>query len=100
VSKITDGGIEVTVKDNREGFIKKAELSRDRAGQRPDRFAVGEKVDAKVTNINKSAKKLDLSIKARELNEDKIAIDEYRPSESGEYLSDILGAALEANKKK
>jgi small subunit ribosomal protein S1 len=100
VSKVTDGGIEVTVKDNLEGFIKKAELSRDRAEQRPDRFAVGEKVDAKVTNINKSAKKLDLSIKARELDEDKAAIAEYGSSDSGASLGDILGAALAANKKK
>lgn len=100
VSKITDGGIEVTVKDNLEGFIKKSELSRDRAEQRPDRFAVGEKVDAKVTNINKSAKKLDLSIKARELDEDKAAIAEYGSSDSGASLGDILGAALEASKKK
>jgi small subunit ribosomal protein S1 len=100
VSKITDGGIEVTVKDNLEGFIKKAELSRDRAEQRPDRFAIGEKVDAKITNINKSAKKLDLSIKARELDEDKAAIAEYGSSDSGASLGDILGAALAANKKK
>ena len=100
VSKITDGGIEVTVKDNLEGFIKKAELSRDRAEQRADRFAVGEKVDAKITNINKSAKKLDLSIKARELDEDKAAIAEYGSSDSGASLGDILGAALEANKSK
>ena len=100
VSKITDGGIEVTVKDNLEGFIKKAELSRDRAEQRADRFAVGEKVDAKIININKSAKKLDLSIKARELDEDKAAIAEYGSSDSGASLGDILGAALAANKKK
>jgi small subunit ribosomal protein S1 len=100
VSKVTDGGLEVTVKDNMEGFIKKAELSRDRAEQRPDRFAIGEKVDAKITNINKSAKKLDLSIKARELDEDKAAIAEYGSSDSGASLGDILGAALEASKTK
>ncbi|MDB5478013.1 MAG: ribosomal protein [Alphaproteobacteria bacterium] len=100
VSKVTDGGIEVTVKDNLEGFIKKAELSRDRAEQRPDRFAIGEKVDAQITNVNKGAKKLELSIKARELAEDKAAIAEYGSSDSGASLGDILGAALEASKKK
>lgn len=98
VSKITDGGIEVTVRDM-EGFIKKAELSRDRAEQRPDRFAVGEKVDAQVLTVDKSAKKLQLSIKARELAEDKAAIAEYGSSDSGASLGDILGAALAANKK-
>jgi small subunit ribosomal protein S1 len=75
-------------------------LSRDRAEQRPDRFAIGEKVDAKITNINKAAKKLDLSIKARELDEDKAAIAEYGSSDSGASLGDILGAALAASKKK
>jgi small subunit ribosomal protein S1 len=98
VSKITDGGIEVTIRDN-EGFIKKAELSRDRAEQRPDRFAVGEKVDAQIISVDKSAKKLQLSIKARELAEDKAAIAEYGSSDSGASLGDILGAALAANKK-
>jgi small subunit ribosomal protein S1 len=99
VSKITDGGIEVTIRENVEGFIKKAELSRDRAEQRPDRFAVGEKVDAQIISVDKSAKKLQLSIKARELAEDKAAIAEYGSSDSGASLGDILGAALAANKK-
>lgn len=100
VKAITDGGIEVTVKDNLEGFIKKAELSRDRAEQRPDRFAVGEKVDAQIVSIEKAARKLQLSIKSREIAEDKAAIAEYGSSDSGASLGDILGAALEANKKK
>lgn len=100
VSKVTDGGIEVTVKDNLEGFIKKSDLSRDRAEQRPDRFAVGEKVDAKIISIEKAAKKLSLSIKAREIDEDKAAIAEYGSSDSGASLGDILGAALEASKSK
>jgi small subunit ribosomal protein S1 len=99
VAKVTDGGIEVTVKDL-EGFIKKVDLSRDRAEQRPDRFAVGEKVDAKILSIEKGAKKLSLSIKAREIDEDKAAIAEYGSSDSGASLGDILGAALEASKTK
>ncbi len=100
VKAITDGGIEVTVRDNLEGFIKKSELSRDRAEQRPDRFAVGEKVDAQIVSIEKAARKLQLSIKAREIAEDKAAIAEYGSSDSGASLGDILGAALEASKKK
>jgi small subunit ribosomal protein S1 len=100
VKAITEGGIEVTVKDNLEGFIKKSELSRDRAEQRPDRFAVGEKVDAQIILIEKAARKLQLSIKSREIAEDKAAIAEYGSSDSGASLGDILGAALEASKKK
>ncbi len=98
VSATNEGGIEVTVIDGFSGFIKKNDLARDRSEQRPDRFAVGEKVDAKVTQIDKSSRKLSLSIKARETDEEKQAMAEFGSSDSGASLGDILGAAL--NKKK
>ncbi len=94
VSAITSGGIEVTVGDKASGFIKKGDLSRERSEQRPDRFAVGEKVDAKVVKVDRSGK-LELSIKAREIDEDKAAMAEYGSSDSGASLGDILGAALQ-----
>lgn len=98
VSEITSGGVEVSVNDNVKGFIKKADLSRERSEQRPDRFAVGEKVDAKVTSIDKKTRKVGLSIKAREVDEDKQAMQEFGSTESGASLGDILGAALEEKK--
>jgi small subunit ribosomal protein S1 len=76
------------------GFIRKAELSRDRAEQRPDRFAVGEKVDAKVTAFDRTTRKASLSIKAREIEEEKEAMAEFGSSDSGASLGDILGAAI------
>ena len=94
VSQVTDGGIEVSVGDGMTGFIRKTELSRDRSEQRPERFAVGEKVDAKVTNVDSKTRKLTLSIKAREVEEEKKAMAEYGSSDSGASLGDILGAAL------
>jgi len=94
VSDITSGGIELTVNENVTGFIKKADLSRERSEQRPDRFAVGEKVDAKIISLDKKTRKLGLSIKAREIDEDKQAMKEYGSTESGASLGDILGAAL------
>jgi small subunit ribosomal protein S1 len=94
VTAVTDSGIEVTVGDGLPGFIRKAELSRDRAEQRPDRFAIGEKVDAKVTALDRATRKLSLSIKAREVEEEKKAMAEYGSSDSGASLGDILGAAL------
>jgi small subunit ribosomal protein S1 len=94
VSAIADGGIEVTVGDGMPGFIRKSDLSRDRSEQRPDRFAVGEKVDAKVTAVDKATRKLSLSIKAREVEEEKKAMADYGSSDSGASLGDILGAAL------
>ena len=95
VTAITDGGIEVTAGDGVPGFIRKAELSRDRGEQRPDRFAEGEKVDAKITQIDANSRKLTLSIKALEVQEEKQAMQEFGSSDSGASLGDILGAALE-----
>ncbi len=98
VSLIQDNGIEVRVGDDVPGFIRKAELSRDRSEQRPDRFAAGEKVDAKVTQIEKSSRKLTLSIKAKEVQEEKKALADYGSSDSGASLGDILGAAIKQKK--
>jgi small subunit ribosomal protein S1 len=94
ISAITDGGVEVTISDGMPGFIRKSELSRDRSEQRPDRFAVGERVDAKVTAIDRTTRKLSLSIKAREVDEEKRAMAEFGSSDSGASLGDILGAAI------
>ena len=94
VTKVLDSGIEVGVADGATGFIRKAELSRDRVDQRPDRFAVGEKVDAKVISIDRATRRYSLSIKAREIEEDKQAMAQYGSSDSGASLGDILGAAL------
>ncbi|MAI61748.1 MAG: 30S ribosomal protein S1 [Micavibrio sp. TMED27] len=100
VTEITSGGIEVSVNDDVKGFIKKSELSRERSEQRPDRFAVGEKVDAKVVSIDKKSRQVGLSIKAREVDEDKQAMQEFGSTESGASLGDILGAALKENETK
>ncbi|MDD5587256.1 MAG: 30S ribosomal protein S1 [Alphaproteobacteria bacterium] len=103
VSAITEGGIEVNLGDQAggfTGFIKRNDLARDRSEQRPDRFAVGEKVDAKITNIDKAAHKVTLSIKAREVDEEKQAMAEYGSSDSGASLGDILGAAIKRAQKK
>ena len=94
VTEITDRSVEVSVKDVLKGSIKRADLSREKSEQRPDRFAVGEKVDAKVISIDKKSKALGLSIKSKEIDEDKEAMKAYGSTESGASLGDILGAAL------
>jgi small subunit ribosomal protein S1 len=94
VTGTTDSGVEVEMAGGFPGFIRKSELSRDRAEQRPDRFAVGEKVDAKITAFDRATRKATLSIKAKELDEEKEAMAEYGSSDSGASLGDILGAAL------
>jgi small subunit ribosomal protein S1 len=93
VKSINEGGIEVEV-DGAIGFIRKTDLARERSEQRTDRFALGEKVDAKVTQVDRATRKLSLSIKARDIDEEKQAMKQYGSSDSGASLGDILGAAL------
>ena len=95
INKISDNNIEVSIGDNIKGNIKKSDLSRDRKEQRTDRFGVGDKVDATVIKIDKKQRSVNVSIKAREIEEEKQAMAEFGSSDSGASLGDILGAALE-----
>ena len=97
VTEITSGGIEVKFGEDEApmtAFIRKSDLSRDRAEQRPERYAVGDRLDAQVTNIDKAARRLSLSVKALEMAEEKEAIEQFGSQDSGASLGDILGAAL------
>jgi len=94
VTKVEQNGIEVKVDDVLTGFIRRAELARDRGDQRPDKFAIGEKVDAKVTAVDRAARRLTLTIKGKEVEEEREAMREYGSADSGASLGDILGAAI------
>jgi small subunit ribosomal protein S1 len=95
VTAVNDGGLEVSVGDGDvSAFIRRSDLSRDREDQRPERFSVGDKLDAMVTNLDKRDRRVGLSIKALEIAEEKEAVAQYGSSDSGASLGDILGAAL------
>ena len=96
VTSIEDGGIEVEY-EGMKAFIRRSDLSRDRAEQRPERFSVGDKVDVRITNVDTKAHRLGVSIKAREIAEEKEAVEQYGSSDSGASLGDILGAALKGD---
>jgi small subunit ribosomal protein S1 len=81
-------------------FIKRSELSRDRNEQRADRFAVGEKIDARVVSYDRRTRKLTVSVKALEIAEEKEAVAQYGSSDSGATLGDILGKALNRGTEK
>lgn len=100
VKEVKDDGIEVEFADGITSFIKKGDLARDRVEQRPERFAVGDRVDAKVITVDKANRRITLSIKALEIEEQKKAIAEYGSVDSGASLGDILGAALSQSEKK
>ena len=101
ITEVKEGGLEVTlVGTDMTAFIKRNELARDRADQRPERFAVGEKVDGRITIFDRKARKVSVSIKALEMAEEKEAIAQYGSADSGASLGDILGAALKARSDK
>ncbi|PVH29705.1 30S ribosomal protein S1 [Pararhodobacter oceanensis] len=93
VTAIEDGGIEAEY-NGMKSFIRRSDLARDRADQRPERFGVGDKVDVRVTSVDSKSRRLGLSIKAREIAEEKEAVQQYGSSDAGASLGDILGAAL------
>ena len=97
VTAIEDGGVEVEV-DGMKGFIRRSDLGRDRADQRPERFSVGDKLDARVLNVDKAARRVSLSVKALQIAEEKEAVAQFGSSDSGASLGDILGAALRERK--
>ena len=100
VVAVQENGVEVKIAGTEAtAFIRRSDLARDRSEQRPERFAVGEKVDAKVTQIDKASRKIAVSIKALEIAEEKAAVAQYGSSDSGASLGDILGAALSKAKK-
>jgi small subunit ribosomal protein S1 len=95
ILKVEDGGIEVKLADTEfTTFIKRADLSRDRAEQRPERFSVGNKVDAQVTNFDRAARRVTVSIKALEIADEKKAVAQFGSSDSGASLGDIFKAAI------
>ncbi|MGO1119908.1 30S ribosomal protein S1 [Rhodovibrionaceae bacterium A322] len=96
ITQVTENGLEVELSDGATGFIRKSDLSRERSEQRPDRFAVGEKVDAKVASLDRKTRRITLSIKQLQVAEEKQAVADYGSTESGASLGDILGAALKA----
>ena len=101
ITEVKEGGLEVTiVGTDMTAFIKRNELARDRADQRPERFAVGEKIDGRITIFDRKARKVSVSIKALEMAEEKEAIAQYGSADSGASLGDILGAALKARSDK
>jgi small subunit ribosomal protein S1 len=103
VTEITSGGIEVKFGEDEApmtAFIRKSDLSRDRADQRPERFAVGDRLDAQIANVDKAARRVSLSVKALEMAEEKEAIEKFGATDSGASLGDILGAALREKAQK
>ncbi|MFI3241001.1 MAG: 30S ribosomal protein S1 [Alphaproteobacteria bacterium] len=80
-----------------EAYIKKLDLSKDKAQCNPEDYKAGDVLEAKVTSTDKKNNKLGLSVKALELDEEKKVMESLQSTTSGSSFGDALGAAL--NKK-
>ena len=98
ISNLQENGVDVEY-NGVKSFIRRSDLSRDRSEQRSDKFVVGDKVDVRITNIDKSNRKVSFSIKAKEIAEEKEAVQQYGSSDSGASLGDILSVALKKDDK-
>jgi small subunit ribosomal protein S1 len=94
VTKVEANGIEVKVEEILTGFIRRAELARDRQDQRPENYAIGEIVEAKIVAVDRAARRLSLTVKGKEVEEEREAMKEFGSVDSGASLGDILGAAI------
>ena len=94
VASVLENALEVTLPGELTGIIRRSELGRERSEQRPDRFAVGERIDAKISQVDKAGRRIQLSVKALEIDEERSAMEQFGSSDSGASLGDILGAAL------
>ena len=100
VIEVKDAGVEAKIVDtDMTTFIRRAELARDRGDQRPERFAAGEKFDARVVQFDRKARRVQVSVKALEVAEEKEAMAQFGSADSGASLGDILGAALKGRGK-
>ena len=98
ISNLQENGVDVEY-NGLNSFIRRSDLSRDRFEQRSDKFVVGDKVDVRITNIDKANRKVNFSIKAKEIAEEKEAVQQYGSSDSGASLGDILSVALNKEDK-
>ena len=94
ITSVTEDGLEVEIDEGLKAFIRRSDLARDRGDQRPDKFSVGDKVDARITQFDKAARRVSVSIKALEIAEEREAVSQFGSSDSGATLGDILGSAL------
>jgi small subunit ribosomal protein S1 len=95
VAEVLDNAVKVNVGEDRyQTIIKKADIALEKADQRPNRFAPGDTLDAMIVELSNSDRKVKLSIKELEKQQQAEAVEKYGSASSGSSLADILGTAL------
>ena len=100
VSEIEKDKVFVKFDKDKNGFIKRTNLAKSKTEQNTERFAVKEKIDAKVIKKLTKDNLYELSVKDLEIQEEKKALKEYGSSTSGASIGDIIGAALDKDNQK
>jgi len=76
--KVADArGITITLVDGVDGYLRAAEISRDHVEDASSMFSVGDTLDTKVTSIDRKTRRISLSIKALEAQQESEAVQEY-----------------------
>ena len=104
IHEVLKTGVKVTIdKDKKLIFtIRKADMAKDSADARPEVFSSGNALDAKITELDLKSRKVKLSVKAAQIDEEKSLIAKFGEgaTKSGATLKGIFEKALGNKKKK
>jgi small subunit ribosomal protein S1 len=100
ITNLTDFGIFVELEEGIEGLVHISEISKDKIKTPMEKFKVGDVITARVMNINTEERRIGLSIKRLEIEDEQNLLSEYvnniRPATSsfGEILRENLQEKL------
>jgi small subunit ribosomal protein S1 len=96
VAGVDAKGAVIRLNSDVEGYLRASELSRDRVEDARSILKEGDEVEAKITTIDRKSRKISLSIKAKDMEEESEAVQEYtrKPTAGGSTLADKLKEKL------
>ena len=104
IHEVMKSGVKVSIDKEKKiiATIKKTDLAKEVADARPEVFSPGNALDAKIIELNKETRKIKLSVKAAQIDEEKSLIAKFGQgaTKSGATLKGIFEKALGGKKKK
>ena len=98
VSEVDAKGAIIELSENITGYLKVSEISHDRIEDASTFLKQGNEVEVVITQIDRRTRKVSLSMKAKEVVEEKVAMENYKkksPESNGSTLGDLLKEAKE-----
>jgi small subunit ribosomal protein S1 len=105
VTNITDFGVFVELEEGIEGLIHVSEISKEKIKTPVGQYEIGDVITAKVMNVNTDERRIGLSIKRLEMDDDQTILKEYvnkmKPATSafGEILREGIQEKLNENEE-